>query len=436
MDPSLPGRAAREIVRLGGGHDEPGHNEPMTETTTEQRTATVAFTGSRAELTGIILRGYALMLPTLGLYRFWQATSKRRFYWQNTVIDGEPLEYTGRASQLLLGFLFALAVFVPVYMALFYLSMQETDYLLAGYLGLGALLWFFMGYGIYRARDFRLSRTLWRGIRFNLHGSAWGYALRRFLWSVVVFATVGLAYPWMASSLWRYRWKHTWYGDRRFEIAGNWRTVALPFYVAFFCNIGVFTAALVVMTGLKDAIAVGRFQFPGPISSLVLLIAIAFLLLTLAYYRAHVASRMLSTVALGEAKLRVDLPTWTLFFQYVGYGLAIVAVVVVLALVALLAIGGIIVASGVGSAVQGADGLAMAFQSGTLNVVLLIGAYLVVLGTFGLLSEVIIGFGWWRLLARSARIENPQSIATVKASTEDTSLVGQGIADALNVGTY
>ena len=69
-------------------------------------------------------------------------------------------------------------------------------------------------------------------------------------------------------------------------------------------------------------------------------------------------------------------------------------------------------------------------------VVLLIAAYLVVLGTFGLLSEVIIGFGWWRLLARSARIENPQSIATVKASTEDTSLVGQGIADALNVGTY
>ena len=44
---------------------------------------------------GIILRGYALMIPTLGLYRFWQATWKRRFYWQNTVIDGEPLEYTG-----------------------------------------------------------------------------------------------------------------------------------------------------------------------------------------------------------------------------------------------------------------------------------------------------------------------------------------------------
>ena len=87
MDPSLPGRAAHEIVRLGGGHD-----DLMTETTTEQRTATVAFTGSRAELTGIILRGYALMLPTLGLYRFWQATWKRRFYWQNTVIDGEPLE--------------------------------------------------------------------------------------------------------------------------------------------------------------------------------------------------------------------------------------------------------------------------------------------------------------------------------------------------------
>src|SRR5690349_8057582 len=126
----------------------------MTESTAEAKAGRVEFTGGRGELLGIILRGYLLMIPTIGLYRFWQATWKRRFYWQNTVIDGEPLEYTGTASQLLLGFFFALAFFLPIYIGLFVLSMQEVDYLLYGYIGVAAILWFLAGYAIYRARDF------------------------------------------------------------------------------------------------------------------------------------------------------------------------------------------------------------------------------------------------------------------------------------------
>src|SRR5689334_24485481 len=105
----------------------------MTETTQDVRMGRVEFTGGRQEMLGIVLRGYALMIPTIGLYRFWQATWKRRFYWQNTVIDGDPLEYTGTASQLLLGFLFALAFFLPLYVALFYFSMQESRITLNGY---------------------------------------------------------------------------------------------------------------------------------------------------------------------------------------------------------------------------------------------------------------------------------------------------------------
>jgi uncharacterized membrane protein YjgN (DUF898 family) len=108
-----PGRA-HEIVIAG---DTVGI---MSTAQTEGRVGRVEFTGSRHELMLVILRGYCLMIPTLGLYRFWLATWKRRFYWQNTVIDGDPLEYTGTASQLLLGFLFSLAFFLPIYIALFY----------------------------------------------------------------------------------------------------------------------------------------------------------------------------------------------------------------------------------------------------------------------------------------------------------------------------
>jgi hypothetical protein len=75
-------------------------------------------------------------------------------------------------------------------------------------------------------------------------------------------------------------------------------------------------------------------------------------------------------------------------------------------------------------------------QSGTTNVILLILAYLVVLGLLGLLAEIILAFGWWKLLARASTIANPDSLRTVRAAAEDRTLIGQGLADALNVGAY
>ena len=73
------------------------------------------------------------------------------------MIDGDPLEYTGNAIQLLIGFLFALAFFLPIYLGFFYLSTQTPEHrphrLLASS---RVVLWFLTGYAIYRARDFRL----------------------------------------------------------------------------------------------------------------------------------------------------------------------------------------------------------------------------------------------------------------------------------------
>jgi uncharacterized membrane protein YjgN (DUF898 family) len=426
----LPLAHAREIVRPVW------RQAHMTESTAELRTGRVEFTGSRQELLGIILRGYLLMIPTVGLYRFWQATWKRRFYWQNTVIDGEPIEYTGTAGQLLLGFFFALAFFLPIYVALFVLSMQEVDYLLLGYIALGAIIWFLAGYAIYRARDFRLSRTLWRGIRFDLKGSALAYALRRFLWSLLMLPTLGLIYPWMGSSLWRYRWRNTWYGDRHFEIGGNWRVIAGAYYPAYFLSglalLG--TAGWITATG--DLVAFEGIMIPGPIGLALCAGSVLVLAFSLAFYRTRVASRMLSTVSLGDARLKVTIGAGQLFGQFIIYILALVGLLILLALVALIAIGSIFAAAASGGGAADANAIAAMFASGTTNVALLILVYLIVLGAFGLLAELILGVGWWKLLARGALIENPDSLRSTKATGEDRALIGQGLADALNVGNY
>ena len=401
----------------------------------ESRAGRVEFTGSRHELMLIVLRGYALMIPTIGLYRFWQATWKRRFYWQNTIIDGDPLEYTGTPSQLLLGFLFALAFFLPIYVALFYASMQEATLTGYFYLGAAAILWFLAGYGIYRARDFRLSRTLWRGVRFDMRGNAWAYALRRFVWSVLMVATLGLIYPWMGSSLWRYRWRNTWYGDRRFEISGNWRAFALPYYVTFFINLIAIAATTVWIVSAHDFVHIDPLTIPGPMGLLGCAGCVLLLALTVAWYRSMVGARMLSTVTLGDARLSVTIPPFSLFGQFAAYAIGLVALLLAMALTVLLVFAAIyVVAPRIGRAAEAT--LINIVQSGTVTVALLIAAYLIVLGALGVLWELIPGIGWWRLLAKGATIANVESLRTVKAMPEDRTLVGQGLADALNVGAY
>ena len=64
------------------------------------------------------MRGAVLLAFTLGIYRFWLATDIRRFLWSNTEIAGDSLEYTGTAIELLIGFLIAIAVLVPIYVGL------------------------------------------------------------------------------------------------------------------------------------------------------------------------------------------------------------------------------------------------------------------------------------------------------------------------------
>ncbi len=394
--------------------------------------ATASFTGSRWHLAGILIFGYILMLPTLGIYRFWQVTRKRRFYWSHTEVDGDTLEYSGTAIQLLIGFLFALAIFLPLYGFFFYLSTQSPDALVYGYTGAALLLFFLSGYAIYRARRFRLTRTLWRGIRFSQSGSAWSYAFRRILWFALTAATAGLAYPFMAASLWKYRYNNTWYGDRQFTFEGSWRTIAAPFYIVYFLVVGL-TVAIALVASTDTKIAVGS-QDISQEAAIGILATAATIVAFLSYFYllSRFTSRLLSKVTVGPARLRVRVRARSLFWQYFFYGI----------MVSLLAAGFLVA---VGFVMQGvfepmlADKeieLSEILQVGWYNLLLFGLLYLAFMALLTVLSETILGLGFWRLVARDAVIENAESLKSVRARGEESPLVGEGLADALNVGGY
>lgn len=403
----------------------------MSTTDAGGRIARVEFTGMRSDLFGLLFRGYLLMLPTLGIYRFWVTTWKRRFYWQNTVLDGEPLEYTGHALQLLIGFLFALAFFLPIYIGFFYLSTQAPSVAGIGYGIIAAVLWFLSGYAIYRGRDFRLSRTLWRGIRFNQHGSAWRYALMRFLWSIAMVLTLGLIYPFMCASLWRYRYHHTWYGDRRFAWHGSWKTMAGPFYRLYGLVVALVVGSLVAL-GAMPTVDANGIAMPSPLAWLGFILAAVVVFLGWFYYRAREASRMFSEVSIGDARATVRVRARALFGQFMLYSLALTCMMLGLAIVA-----GMLAMTLFGNIFAGGGiDIARAAQSGWVAIGAVILGYLAFIATFALVGEVFLDYGYWMLVARGATISNADSLRTVRATTEDKALAGEGLADALNVGAY
>jgi uncharacterized membrane protein YjgN (DUF898 family) len=183
--------------------------------------AKVAFTGDRRSFLGLVARGAGLEMITAGFYRFWLTTDIRRHLWSHTVVDGDGAEYTGRARELLIGFLVAMAILVPIYIAYFILGLEAERLQAFASVPLVIFLYVFTQFAIYRARRYRMTRTVWRGVRFWMTGSGWAYAVRATLWGAAMVLTLGLVLPWRDAALDRYKMQHTHYGELQGSFEGS-----------------------------------------------------------------------------------------------------------------------------------------------------------------------------------------------------------------------
>ena len=194
--------------------------------------ATTAFARAAADAGGVFRQprrilsiwpsaAPALEFVTLGFYRFWLLTDIRRHLWSNTLVDGDAAEYTGRGKELLIGFLVALAILVPIYLGYFLIGLEAERYQAFASIPLIAFFYLFGQFAIYRARRYRLTRTVWRGVRFWMTGSGWIYALQASLWGLLMVVTLGLALPWRTAALERYKMRHSYYGDLQGSFEGR-----------------------------------------------------------------------------------------------------------------------------------------------------------------------------------------------------------------------
>lgn len=219
------------------------------------------YDGRARELFPIILKNMILTFLTLGIYRFWAKTRMRRYFLSRIAFLGDRLEYTGTGKELFFGFLIVLAVLVPlsmIYQLLEQIALSHGATTAAVVWSGSALLFYFLYYfATYRAQRYRLSRIIWRGIRGGQQGSALWYAAQAMAWSLVVVATIGLAYPLMRVNLMRYKINHAGFGDENFHFEGGATRLFFAWLVPWLGILAVLTPIVLV------AITASEFNVSG-----------------------------------------------------------------------------------------------------------------------------------------------------------------------------
>jgi len=392
----------------------------------------LSFSGDRGEFRRLVLRGALLELVTVGFYRFWLATDIRRHLWSHTAVDGDALEYTGRGRELLMGFLFALAILVPIYLAYFLVGLEAERLKAFASFPLFVFFYVFGQFAIYRARRYRLTRTVWRGVRFWMEGSGWAYAGRAALWALLMPLTLGLILPWREAALERYKMRHSHYGDLqgRFEGTG-WDFFKRGWWIWLLGLASVAVPAAIVW--LAAVFAPARLPLAKLATTGNPVLILAFLVgapILYAVFKAVEWRWWLSGIRLGEVRFESTLSRGALiglYWKVIGWLLLILAVfsgyVYLCMLLAARAsqtpLEQLLVSGGL--------------QGNILFLVLLGFGYLTFILLFNVVMRVYLMRDVWVRLVNSTRVHGLDAVADVSVRGELASAVGEGFADGLDV---
>lgn len=200
----------------------------------------VQFKGNAQTYFGIWIVNLLLTMVTFGIYSAWAKVRNKRYFAQNTTIDGRRFDYHATGKQILIGRIIVI-VAIMVYSVLSAIPIIGIVL---------AILFFAVGpYLINRSLKFNARMTSFSGLRFGFDGTFW-HAFRVFmLYPFLCFFTLYLAWPFVARAQQRYYVLNHRYGTATFDFESR----VGPFYKALLFAIlwcvAVVLAVVVIFLG-------------------------------------------------------------------------------------------------------------------------------------------------------------------------------------------
>lgn len=229
----------------------------------------LVYDGKASEILILFLTNVVLNILTLGFYRFWGKTRIRRYIWSHMRVGDDRFEYCGTGLEIFVSFMIILVVFYAPFIGLVtwmtvdppYDTPQANIIMLNLVFLVGFLIIFFLYYvAIFAAYRYRVSRTIWRGLRGNMWGSPWIYGCIGAGLGMLNVLSLGWTKPWVDAVVFRYRMQRAGMGDAPFLSRMGCGGMYVPYLVAWMITAVVVVAAYSVLISL----IVGELQAGRP----------------------------------------------------------------------------------------------------------------------------------------------------------------------------
>ncbi len=209
---------------------------------TNQKTTPFVFTGKASEYFGIWIVNLLLSIVTLGIYSAWAKVRRKKYFYNNTLIENVGFDYHAKPISILKGRIIAFVLFA------LYVYGKSSNPVLAGILVilfLLALPWLIVRGSLFNARN-----TSHRGLRFDFKGTV-SQAIRVYIGlPMLTFFTLGLIWPYIAHEKSQFIMNSHRFGLSQF----NMSRVVKQFYKVYLI---VF---IVPFFGILAAIAIPAYQ--------------------------------------------------------------------------------------------------------------------------------------------------------------------------------
>lgn len=190
----------------------------------------VVFKGKAGEYFGIWIVNLLLSIVTLGIYSAWAKVRRKKYFYNNTFIDGVGFDYHASPIAILKGRIIAVTLFV-LYQVLVGFSPIVAGVLLIAFLV--ALPWI-----VVRGLTFNARNSSHRGLRFDFDGTYGQAALAFIVYPILIFITLGLALPFVMQRLNQFSFNHHKFGLSRFQM----NALVKDFYMVYLKLLGVLIA--------------------------------------------------------------------------------------------------------------------------------------------------------------------------------------------------
>lgn len=236
----------------------------------------IEFTGKAGEYFRIWIVNLALTIVTLGIYSAWAKVRRKRYFYGNTLIAGEPFEYRGNPVSILKGRAIAVALLA--------LNYALSRFYPALYIPFLVLLVVAVPWLLCRSYAFNAHNSAYRNITFGFTGR-YREALKLIIgMGLLIPLTLGFIYPYYKMRQLRFIVGYHRYGGTPFDPLFG----AGKFYRVYLMAFGLLLALLFLFGIVMGvAFATGAMARPTPGDDTRAMVVMTTVLLSLPVYVAY-----------------------------------------------------------------------------------------------------------------------------------------------------